>query len=153
MRAPALTLTLAPLLIPPAPAAVAAQTDTDPQLEEWVVPYEASRPRDPMVGPDGRVWFVGQRSDYVAFLDPDTGEFRRYELDDGTGPHNLVVDDEGTVYYAGNRATHIGALDPESGAIDKIMMPNPEVRDPHTLIFDSGETSGSLPSRRTTSAS
>ena len=136
MRTPALALILATLL-PTAPAPASAQTDTEPELREWMVPYEASRPRDPMVGPDGRVWFVGQRSDYVAFLDPETGAFERFELDDGTGPHNLVVADDGTVYYSGNRATHIGVLDPRTGDIEKIMMPDTRVRDPHTLIFDS----------------
>ena len=27
---------------------------TDPTLEEWEVPWEQSRPRDPYVAPDGR---------------------------------------------------------------------------------------------------
>ena len=84
----------------------------------------------------GRVWFVGQRGNYLAYLDPATGDFRRYELDPGTGPHNLIVDDDGIVWYAGNRAMHIGRLDPETGDIEKIMMPTPEARDPHTLTFD-----------------
>jgi len=136
MRAPALALTLATLL-PVAPASAAAQTDSDPELREWVVPYESSRPRDPMVGPDGRVWFVGQRMDYVAALDPETGGFEKYDLEEGTGPHNLIVSGDGTIYYAGNRATHIGVLDPESGEIEKVMMPDTRVRDPHTLTFDS----------------
>lgn len=136
MRAFVLTLPLAVLLAVPAAPAV-AQTPTDPELTEWVVPYPESRPRDPMVGPEGRVWFVGQTSDYVSYLDPTTGEFTKFDLDAGAGPHNLVVDNDGTVFYTGNRATHIGALDPESGAIEKFMMPDDRARDPHTLIFDS----------------
>ncbi|MCG8467066.1 MAG: lyase [Gemmatimonadetes bacterium] len=105
-------------------------------IEEWTVPYAESRPRDPYVGPDGRVWFVGQRTHYAAVLDPATGEFTKYDMDDGTGPHNLIVDDAGMVYYAGNRANHIGIIDPATGAIDKIMMPDERARDPHTLIWD-----------------
>lgn len=70
MRSIALTLLTGTLLVVPSHAA--AQTATDPELQEWVVPYEASTPRYPMVGPDGRVWFVGQRSDYVSVLDPET---------------------------------------------------------------------------------
>ena len=27
-------------------------------IEEWEVPWEGSRPRDPYVAPDGGVWFV-----------------------------------------------------------------------------------------------
>jgi virginiamycin B lyase len=131
-------LALIALIAPHAPAPTAAQSPLDdPSLQEWAVPYEESRPRDPMVGPDGRVWFVGQRSDYVSVLDPETGDFEKYDLEAGAGPHNLVVADDGTIYYAGNRAAHIGALDPETGEIEKFMMPDERAGDPHTLIFDS----------------
>jgi virginiamycin B lyase len=41
------------------------------------------------------------------------------------------------VWYSGNTASHIGRLDPATGIIEKIPMPDPVARDPHTLIFDS----------------
>ncbi len=104
-------------------------------IEEWTVPYPESRPRDPFVGPDGRVWFVGQASHYAAVLDPATGEFKKYDMDDGTGPHTLIVGDDGMVYYAGNRARHIGIIDPATGGIEKIMMPDERARDPHTMVW------------------
>ncbi len=119
-----------------APVVASGQSASDPRLEEWTVPYPESRPRDPYVGPDGRVWFVGQAGHYVANLDPATGEFTRYDLEDGTGPHNLIVGDDGTVYYAGNRVAHIGVLDPETGDLEKIMMPDERAQDPHTLIWN-----------------
>ena len=115
--------------------AVSASAE-DLDVTEWLVPWEDTRPRDPYVDGQGRVWFVGQRGDYLAYLDPSTGNFKRYELDPGTGPHNLIVDDDGFVWYAGNRAMHIGRLDPVTGEIEKHMMPNPDARDPHTLVFD-----------------
>lgn len=105
-------------------------------IREWAVPWEHSRPRDPYVAGDDRVWFVGQRDDYIASFTPASGEFERYALDDGTGPHNLIVDDEGTIWYAGNRAGHIGKLDPATGDVRKIAMPDPAAKDPHTLTFD-----------------
>ncbi|MDQ3556263.1 MAG: lyase, partial [Gemmatimonadota bacterium] len=43
------------------------------QITEWQVPWADSRPRDPYVDAQGRVWFVGQRSDYVAYLEPSSG--------------------------------------------------------------------------------
>ena len=107
------------------------------ELLEWDVPWEQSRPRDPYVAPDGRVWFVGQRTHYVAVLDPATGDMKKYDLADGAGPHNLIVADDGMIWYAGNRQAHIGMLDPATGEITQYPMPNPEARDPHTLIFDS----------------
>jgi virginiamycin B lyase len=119
-----------------APDSVAAQ---EVEIREWEVPWAESRPRDPYVGPDGRVWFVGQRSDYAAVLDPETGEFDRFDLPEGTGPHNLIVADDGTVWYAGNRDHHIGALDPSTGKITRHEMPAPSARDPHTLLFGGGD--------------
>ncbi len=109
-------------------------------IREWQVPWENSRPRDPFVDQSGRVWFVGQAGHYIANLHPETGEFSRYDLDPGTGPHNLIVADDAsgrTVWYAGNLKSHIGKLDPDSGVIEKIMMPDKKARDPHTLVFDS----------------
>ena len=118
------------------PTAAVAQYQQQIQIDEWQVPWEQSRPRDPFVGPDGKVWFVGQRSHYAAYLDPETGDFEKFDLDDGTGPHNLVVDGDGTVWYTGNRARHIGRLDPETGEIEKFLMPDDRARDPHTMVFD-----------------
>ncbi len=105
-------------------------------INEWLVPWERTRPRDPYVAPDGRVWFCGQAGGYLAVLDPDTGEFNRFELGQGAGPHNLIVDIAGNVWYAGNLSAHIGRMNPESGRIQKYPMPE-GVRDPHTLVFNS----------------
>jgi virginiamycin B lyase len=113
----------------------AAAEDTV-EITEWVVPWENTRPRDPYVDAQGRVWFVGQVGNYLAYLDPTSGSFKRYELDEGTGPHNLIVDEAGSVWYAGNRAAHIGRLDPDTGEITKYPMPDVAAADPHTLIFD-----------------
>jgi virginiamycin B lyase len=70
-------------------------------------------------------------------LDPESGEFKRFELESGAGPHNLIVDTDGYVWYAGNRAAHIGKLDPRTGEITKFPMPDAAARDPHTLVFNS----------------
>ena len=53
---------------------------TDPR--EWTVPYGAeTRPRDPYADAQGRVWFVGQNGNYIAYLDSRTNQFQRYEID------------------------------------------------------------------------
>lgn len=122
----------APALSPPDPAA----TLDSILVREWKVPWDKTRPRDPYVAQDGRIWFCGQAGNYIAVLDPRNGEFKRYELDANTNPHNLIIDQEGFVWYAGNRNGHIGKLDPKDGKIVKYPMPDPAVRDPHTLIFD-----------------
>lgn len=117
--------------------ATAAADTSGIDIQEWTVPFEDSRPRDPYVGPDGRVWFVGQKSDYVASLDPATGDFKKYDLDRGTGPHTVIVGDDGTVWIAGNMKAYIGKMDPDTGGIEKIAMPDPKATDPHTMAFTS----------------
>ncbi|HVT43849.1 MAG TPA: lyase [Thermoanaerobaculia bacterium] len=105
-------------------------------IDEWTVPWDATRPRDPAVDREGQVWFVGQTGDYIGVLDPRSGTFRRHELEKGSGPHNLIVGKDGAIWFAGNRKGYVGRLDPKSGAIRKFEMPNATVRDPHTLVLD-----------------
>jgi len=103
------------------------------------VPWGETRPRDPFVDQTtGRIWFCGQAGNYLAYLDPKTGEFKRFEFPNGenVGPHNLIVDKQGVVWYAGNLAGHIGSLDPRTETWKRFPMPDSMVRDPHTLIFD-----------------
>ena len=139
MTRPLATALFAPLAVLALGAATPA-SDNGPAVEirEWPVPWEASRPRDPYVAPDGKVWFVGQRGDYLAWLDPASGEMKRHDLPAGTGPHNLIVAPDGRVWYAGNRVANIGLLDPASGKIETVPMPDPAARDPHTLVFGRG---------------
>ena len=105
----------------------------DVKIQEWNVPWENTRPRDPYVDNQGRGWFVGQEGNYIAYLNPTSGDFKRYEIEAGTHPHNLIVDAKGVVWYAGNRNARIGKLDPASGAIKTYPLPEGAARDPHTL--------------------
>lgn len=105
-------------------------------ITEWTVPWKRSRPRDPFADAQSRVWFVGQTGNYVAYLEPSSGKFHRYEIEQNTLPHNLIVDAKGQVWFAGNAAGYIGRLDPATGKVTKYPMPDPNARDPHTLIAD-----------------
>lgn len=118
------------------PAVGTAWADAVP-IKEWKVPWDQSRPRDPFVDPKGRVWFCGQKGGYIAYLEPVSGKFKKYDLGPNAGPHNLIVDAAGAVWFAGNRNAYIGRLDPDTGRITKFEMPVQEARDPHTLVFDS----------------
>lgn len=114
-----------------------SESTVNVSITEWEVPWQESRPRDPYVAPDGDIWFVGQRAHYVAEFNPDAEEFRKFDLEDGVGPHTVIVDDNGMPWYAGNRANHIGTVDPETGEITKYMMPEDNsARDPHTMAFN-----------------
>jgi len=128
------TLLLAAVAALAAPAAVA---DKPPVIKEWPVPWGDTRPRDPFVDPTtNRIWFCGQAGNYVAYFVPTTGEFKKYDLPPGSGPHNLIVDKSGIVWYSGNLAGYIGRLDPKDGSVKQYPIPDRMVRDPHTLVFD-----------------
>ena len=106
-------------------------------LTEWNVPWgAATRPRDPAVGGDGRIWFVGQEGNYVARFDPLTAKFTRTEIDPGTNPHTISVDRDGNAWYTGNRNGMIGRIDAKTGAITRFPMPDSAAKDPHTIAFD-----------------
>lgn len=116
-------------------APIAAQA-TQPEITEFEVPWEGTRPRDPYVAPDGRVWFVGQGGNYLAVLDPVSAAMERVEIDEGTHPHNAVVDMQGRVWYSGNRNGMIGRYDPDTHEFTRYRMPDSTVHDPHTLVLD-----------------
>src|SRR5690606_37934408 len=105
-------------------------------ITEWPVEWQRTRPRDPFVAPDGKVWFVGQQGDYLGPLDHDSGEMQRFPLPDGAGPHTVIVDNEGFRWYAGNRDRHIGRLDPADGQVTRHDLPE-GVDDPHTMAWTS----------------
>lgn len=104
-------------------------------ITEWTVPYPESRPRDPYASVDGKIWFVGQRTGYLAWFNPETEEFTQLPLPEGSGPHNIIADGDGNAWFAGNLLSYIGMVRP-NGEMVEIRMPNEEARDPHTLIED-----------------
>lgn len=117
-------------------APLTATAEPEAAIEEWPVPWENTRPRDPWVH-EGQVWFVGQRGHYVARFEPEAEAFTRYPLTDGAGPHTVIVDDRGA-WFAANRKDYIGLLDPESGDIHRFPLPGEGRRDSHTMDFTAG---------------
>ena len=110
---------LVALLLGIGPVETAAQ-NVEVQINEWEVPWGETRPRDPYLRVQDQIWFVGQAGHYLGLFDSKTREFKRYDLDPGTGPHNVIVGEDGSIWYAGNRASHIGRLDARSGEITKL---------------------------------
>ena len=112
-------------------APVAAQQTAKVDLKEWDVQW-GGRTRDPAVAPDGKVWFVGQAGNYIAWFDPKTEQFKRFEIEEGTNPHNLIVDQQGIVWYAGNRNGRIGRQLP--GMFEEVRLDEISVA-PHTVLM------------------
>ena len=78
----------------------------------------------------------GSRGTTSRYLDPKTGKFERYEIEEGTHPHNLVVAPDGMVWFTGNRNGRLVKLDPGDRKLTNYPMPDPKVEDPHTMVLD-----------------
>jgi len=135
---------IAPWFLLAAHAPLEPVVDPDPELdtveiEEWQVSWEptgiADWPRDPYVGPDGKVWFAGQRGHFIGQFDPATEEFQRWSLESGTEPHNVILDSDGYPWYAGLSGDHIGRLDPATGDVRTYAAPE-GVQGAHTQVWD-----------------
>lgn len=121
------------------PASASDAATATPTIEEWTVPWEKTRPRDPSVAPDGRVWFVGQVGNYLAVFNPVDASMQRIELPDGTRPHTVLVDGEGFPWIAGNGNGTILRFDPQTREFTRYDVPDAEglkAQDPHTFAFD-----------------
>ena len=100
------------------------------------MPYGArTRPRDPFADAQGRVWFVGQNGNYVARLDPKTGEFKRYEIEPAPIP-TISSSTKGMVWFTGNRNEPPREARSRDGQAHEVHDARSTVRDPHTMIFD-----------------
>jgi virginiamycin B lyase len=125
------------------PAHVAPQPGNDVSelkvtIHEWPVPTKGGHPHDPAVGPGDSLWFTEQMANKLGRLDPKTGEFKEYPLNDGknAGPHGLIADKDGNIWFTANFGGYIGKLDPKTGDVKQYKMPNHKADDPHTAAFD-----------------
>jgi virginiamycin B lyase len=105
-------------------------------FREWQAQQLGQRARDPVQAPDGMIWYVGQRSDRIGRIDPQTNEVREWALPAGSLPHSVNVDAQGGVWYMGNGNGTIGRFDPVMGESREYRMPAANARDPHTAEFD-----------------
>lgn len=119
-------------------SAVSADEERSVRITEWVVPWRHNQPRDAYVDGAHRVWFAGPSSDYLAYLDPFSGSFKRFRLEPGTEPRSLVVDEQGDVWYAGGRGAqaHIGKFDRRRELVFRFSMPASDTQYPQSLALD-----------------
>lgn len=114
--------------------------DTKVTFLEWAVPTLGQRPRDPLMTPDGKIWWAGMYGNLIGRLDPATGEMTEWTLEEGAYPHSIINDAAGNIWYTGNSNGSVGRLDPDTGEITVYRMPDPNARDPHSgIITRSGD--------------
>jgi virginiamycin B lyase len=119
------------------PAAVIVPGPVQAEIKMWPVPTPGSRPHDPLATRDGKIWWTGQLSNRLGYVDPKTGESKEFTLKSlHTGPHGLTEDIAGNIWFTGNNQGLIGKFDPKTGATTEYPLPDKVAKDPHTLIFD-----------------
>lgn len=120
----------------PRPPAKIVPGPVEATIRTWDVPTLGSRPHDPVATKDGAIWWTGQLANKLGRVDPATNTIREYTLKTpNTGPHGLVEDGAGNIWFTGNHAALIGKLDPKTGVVTEYPMPDPMVKDPHSLHF------------------
>jgi len=95
-----IALALAFALSSAQPAAEAAQAraparaDLAANVRVYDVPA-GSRPHDVAPGPNGLIWYTGQRRGTLGILNPETGAVREVRLGEGSAPHGVIMGPDG----------------------------------------------------------
>lgn len=111
------------------------QGDHEIAFRQWKMPSLGQRSRDPVQGPDGRIWYVGQWGNVLGVINPDTNAIEEWQLPSKSLPHTVMLDKDGTPWWTGNGNGTLGKTDPKTGQHTVYKMPD-GVRDPHTAEFD-----------------
>jgi len=123
----------------PKPAVIPGGVEVS--IKEWTVPTPGSDPHDPLVAPDGSIWYTGIGANLLGRFDPQTEKFKEYRLKTAnSGPHGLVADKEGNIWFTAQSGSYVGKLDPKTGDVTEYKMPDSKARDPHTPIMDHNGT-------------
>src|SRR3546814_7110298 len=57
-----------------------------------------SHPHDVAPGPEGQIWYTGQRRGTLGIIDIATGEVREVPLGEGSAPHGVIQGPDGKAY-------------------------------------------------------
>lgn len=117
--------------------AVVVPGNVDVAIREWRIPAPNGAPHDPLVAPDGSIWFTSQPSNMLGRLDPVTNQFTNFPVKTPKSmPHGLVGDKNGFIWFTSPSANYVGKLDPKTGNINEYRFPDPAADHPHTPLID-----------------
>lgn len=110
------------------------------EIVEWEVSWKQSRPRDPYMDGQSRVWFCGQTGSYLAYLVPDSGDIKKFPTPDEKAgdPHTLVFDGNGDIWFTVQHGNFVGKLTRENGTVRLFPVPTPRAR-PYGVRVDSSD--------------
>ncbi|MGQ0589089.1 MAG: Vgb family protein [Sphingosinicella sp.] len=93
-----------------------ARGDLAANVRIYEVP-QGSRPHDVAPGPDGLVWYTGQRRGTLGILNPETGAVREVPLGEGSAPHGVIMGPDGAAWITDGGLNAIVRVDPATDAV------------------------------------
>jgi virginiamycin B lyase len=82
-----------------------------------------SHPHDVAPATDGGVWYTGQRTGVLGYLDPASGEIREVQLGAGSAPHGVIVGPDGAPWITDGGLNAIVRVDPVTDAVEVHRLP------------------------------
>jgi len=124
-----------------------ARADLPANVRVYDVP-PGSRPHDVAPGPNGLIWYTGQRRGTLGILDPQTGAVREVSLGQGSAPHGVIQGPDGAAWITDGGLNAIVRVDPATEAVRIWRLPaefpdsnlNTAVFDREGLIWFTGQT-------------
>ncbi len=127
-----------PLLLSFALAFPLAATEQQVEIKEWPLPWPDSHPRAPHAVSPTAVWFVAEKGNYLASLNPETGRFSKIDLVDEPAPLNVVAAANGMLWFTASTHGYLGRYDLRSRTLYRAPLGD-AVADPNALTFEAGE--------------
>jgi virginiamycin B lyase len=79
--------------------------------------------RDVTPGPDGSIWFCGQRNGTLGRLDPRDGSYKLIDLGPGAAPHGVVIGPDGAPWITEGGQNAIARVDPRDHKVKLFKLP------------------------------
>jgi virginiamycin B lyase len=128
---------------------VAAASSTT--LAQQSMYYELPKgdyPHDVAVGPNGEVWYAGQKLGIAGRLDPATGKLDRIALGKNSAPHGVIVGPDGAPWFTDGGQNAIVRVDPTNHAVRVFALPkefpdanlNTPAIDAHGIVWFTGQS-------------
>ena len=118
------TASASPTVVPtPGSAASATPAELAFEVETFPVPA-GSHPHDVAPAADGGVWYTGQGSGELGWLDPDTGDVREIALGAGSAPHGVIVGPDGAPWITDGGLNAIVRVDPATDVVAVYPLPD-----------------------------
>lgn len=91
-------------------------------ITEYELPVDGSLPHDLVVGPHGRIWITGFLNDVIWALDPETGDYETFSVDDdpdvNAQPRALEFASDGRLWVVNGETRQVLRLDTETGSYE-----------------------------------